>query len=477
MKVLFVSSEVSPFIKTGGLAEVSFTFAKALKQKGIDIRIIMPKYSDILPEYDMKMSKLNTFGVQMGWRNQYCGLMYLKYEGIPVYFIDNEYYFKRSGCYGYFDDGERFAYFNRAVMESIQYIDDFSPDIIHCNDWYTGIIPVLLRDFYYNKPNFTKTRTVFTIHNLKYQGVFSPLMLQELLGMEIGYFSESKMKYKDGISFLKAGITYSDMITTVSPTYAKEIQQPYYGEGLDSYLREKRWKLCGIVNGIDFNIYDPNTDKNIVSNYNINNINKMIENKLALQKKVGLPGNDEVPLIGVITKLIRQKGLDLITCIMEDIMKLDIQLVILGEGDYDYQDYFKYYNSAYPDKISANICTDESLSMMIYAGADMLLMPSLHEPCGANQLIAMRYGTVPIVRETGGLKDTVNTYNEFTGIGNGFSFENFNAYEMLDIIKYAIMQYNNKKIWYNIVASAMNTNFSWENTADEYIQLYDEITM
>jgi len=473
MKVLFVSSEVSPFVKTGGLAEWSFALPKALKAKGIDVRIIMPKYSEIIPDYDLNMIKLDTFGVQVGWRNQSCQLLYMEYEGIPVYFIDNEYYFNRPGCYGYFDDGERFSYYNRAVMESVQYMEDFSPDIIHCNDWHTGIIPVLLRDFYYDKPLFSKTRCVFTIHNLKYQGVFSPLILQELLGMEMGYFTEDKLKYKDGISFMKAGISYADMVTTVSPTYAKEIQQPYYGEGFDAFMREKRWKLCGIVNGIDFDFYNPDTDKDIVSNFNSGTINKKAVNKLALQKKFGLQINDEIPLIGVVTKLIRQKGLDLITCVMEDLLKMDVQLVIIGEGDSDYQDYFKYYASTYPDKISANICSDDSLEKTIYAGADMFLMPSLLEPCGDSQLIAMRYGTIPIVRETGGLKDTIISYNEFTSQGNGFSFENFNAYEMLDIIKYAISMYVNKKTWNNLIASAMNVSYSLENTADEYVELYE----
>lgn len=476
MKVLFISTEVQPFMKTGGLADVSFALPKALRAQGIDVRIIMPKYGDISPNYTSKTCLLASFGVAVGWRNQYCGLEYLNYEDIPIYFVDNEYYFKRPGCYGYFDDGERFAYFCRAVMESVAHMDDFKPDVLHCNDWHTGMIPLYLKDFYSERPEFCGTGSVFTIHNLKYQGVFSPAVLEELLGLNMGYFTEDKIKFKDGISFMKAGIVYADRITTVSQTYAKEIQQPYYGEELDGLLRKMSYKLVGITNGIDYEKNDPRTDPNIAQNFTVRSLNRKVVNKVDLQQSVGLPANPDIPVVGMITRLVRQKGLDLVTCVMEDILKLDLQFVLLGTGDADYQDFFAYYASAYPGKIAACIRFDHTLASKIYAGSDLFLMPSLFEPCGLSQMIAMRYGTLPLVRETGGLKDTVTPYNEYTGEGNGFSFANFNAHEMLNILKYALVQYDHPEVWKRLVQNAMHTRFDWEKQSAEYVSLYDSIT-
>ena len=435
----------------------------------------MPKYEDISQNYTTKMSQLVSFGVQVGWRNQYCGLEYLNYEDIPVYFIDNEYYFKRPGCYGYFDDGERFAYFCRAVMESVKYMDDFEPDILHCNDWHTGVIPIFLRDVYYDRPEFARTHAVYTIHNLKYQGVFSPGVLGEILGLNMGYYTEEKMKFREGISFMKAGIVYADKVTTVSETYAEEIQRPFAGEGLDGVLREKSWKLCGITNGIDYDTNNPAKDTKLVKNYSSRSLGNKVENKLALQKELGLPVEPEVPVIAIITRLVRQKGIDLITCIMEDLLKMDIQFVLLGSGDADYQDFFEYYSSAYPSKVAAKIGFDAAVASRIYAGADMFLMPSLFEPCGISQMVSMRYGTIPIVRETGGLKDTVTAYNEFTGKGNGFSFANYNAHEMLDIIRYAVEQYKNKEAWRRLQQNAMKSKNDWAASAQKYLDLYNEI--
>ena len=474
MKILFVTSEANPFIKTGGLADVSFALPKALHEKGEDVRIIMPKYEDISGDFTSKMTQLATFGVSVGWRNQYCGLQYLTYDGIPVYFVDNEYYFKRHGCYGYFDDGERFSYFCRAVMESVKYMDDFYPDVIHCNDWQTGMVPLYLSEVYKDRPEFSKAKSIFTIHNLKYQGVFSRSVIQELLGIGEEYFSEDKIKFYDGISFMKAGIVYADKITTVSKTYAKEIQTAYYGEGLDGLLRQKSAKLVGITNGIDYSSNDPKKDKYIV-NYGLTTLKNKAVNKEMLQQIAGLPVNSDVPVIAMVTRLVKQKGLDLVTRVIEDILKMNVQLIVLGTGDNDYQDFFEYYASSYPAKIASFIQFNNAIASKVYAGSDILLMPSLFEPCGLSQMIAMAYGTLPLVRETGGLSDTVIPYNEFTGDGNGFSFTNYNAHDMLNVIEYAVSCYQDKKTWTKLVKNAMRTKFEWKTQADEYLKIYNEI--
>jgi len=476
MKVLFVSTEVKPFSKTGGLADVSFELPMALRKAGIDVRVITPKYADIPQEYRDAMIPLSTFGVTVGWRNQYCGLHYLCYEGLPVYFLDNEYYFKRPGCYGFYDDGERFAYFCRAVMESVKHMDDFYPDIIHCNDWQTGIIPLYLRDVYYDCPEFRRAAAIFTIHNLKYQGVFHPSVLEDLLGLNYGYYTDEKLKFRDGISFMKAGIVFADRVTTVSRTYAEEITMPYYGEGLDGLLSQKAFKLSGIINGIDYTANNPKTDKNLFRNYDLRNVKNKKENKLQLQAQVGLPEDPDVPLIAIVSRLVKEKGIDLVTRVMEDILKMDIQFLVLGTGDRDYMDFFEYYASAYPGKIAAVTKFDSVLASRIYAGADMLLMPSMFEPCGLSQIIAMSYGTIPIVRETGGLKDTVNPYNEFTGEGNGFSFANFNAHEMLATLRYAVAQYSKPEVWKGLIRSAMHTRIDWKEQSKKYLALYKELT-
>lgn len=474
MKILFVTSEANPFIKTGGLADVSFALPKALHEKGEDVRIIMPKYEDISGDFTSKMTQLATFGVSVGWRNQYCGLQYLTYDGIPVYFVDNEYYFKRHGCYGYFDDGERFSYFCRAVMESVKYMDDFYPDVIHCNDWQTGMVPLYLSEVYKDRPEFSKAKSIFTIHNLKYQGVFSRSVIQELLGIGEEYFSEDKIKFYDGISFMKAGIVYADKITTVSKTYAKEIQTAYYGEGLDGLIRQKSAKLVGITNGIDYSSNDPKKDKYIV-NYGLTTLKNKAVNKEMLQQLAGLPVNSDVPVIAMVTRLVKQKGLDLVTRVIEDILKMNVQLIVLGTGDNDYQDFFEYYASSYPAKIASFIQFNNAIASKVYAGSDILLMPSLFEPCGLSQMIAMAYGTLPLVRETGGLSDTVIPYNEFTGDGNGFSFTNYNAHDMLNVIEYAVSCYQDKKTWTKLVKNAMRTKFEWKTQADEYLKIYNEI--
>ena len=475
MKILFVTSEAAPFIKTGGLADVSFALPKALHEKGEDVRIIMPKYEDISSDFTSKTTQLASFGVSVGWRNQYCGLQYLSYDGIPVYFIDNEYYFKRHGCYGYFDDGERFAYFCRAVMESVQYMDDFYPDVIHCNDWQTGMIPLYLSDVYKDRPEFSAAKSVYTIHNLKYQGRFSKSVISDLLGIGDEYFNEEKIKYYDGISFMKAGIVYADKVTTVSKTYAKEIQQAYYGEGLDGLLRQKSNKLFGVINGIDYSKFDPRKDKYIAANYGLTTVKNKEICKEDLQKICGFPLDKDVPVVAMITRLVSQKGIDLVSRVIEDILKMNLQLVVLGTGDQDYQDFFEYYASSYPGKIASFITFDDALASKIYAGSDILLMPSLFEPCGLSQIIAMSYGTLPLVRETGGLSDTVIPFNEFTGEGNGFSFANYNAHDMLNVIEYAVNCYKDKKMWTKLVKNAMRTKFDWKTQADEYLKIYNTL--
>ncbi|WP_125153545.1 glycogen synthase GlgA [Clostridium rectalis] len=472
MKVLFVTSEAYPFIKTGGLGDVSYSLPKELKKLGIDVRVILPKYSEVSSNFKSKMKQIDSYSVPVGWRNSYCGLQYLEYEGIPFYFVDNEYYFKRHVSYGFYDDGERFAFFCRAILESIGHMGDFTPDVIHLNDWQTGMIPVLLNEHYKKNGQLLNTKTMFTIHNLKYQGVFPKEILEDLLSLSWDYFKEDALKYYDAVSFMKGGINFSDLITTVSKTYVNEVKTPFYGEGLHGLLNSLGNKFSGIVNGIDFQLYNPNNDKAIWKNYNENNIKSKIVNKLELQKLLNFPVNKDIPVIGIVSRLVKQKGFDLVAQVIEELLSLDLQIVVLGTGEENFEDLFEYYSSIYPSRISSNIYFSSDLAQKIYAGSDMFLMPSLFEPCGIGQLIALRYGTIPIVRETGGLKDTVVPYNEFTDEGNGFSFANYNGCEMINIIKYALSIYRNKDKWEKLVKNAMKENNSWENSAREYRDLY-----
>ncbi|MDI6605468.1 MAG: glycogen synthase GlgA [Thermoanaerobacteraceae bacterium] len=475
MNVLFATSEAYPLAKAGGLADISYALPKALKKLGVDVRIIMPKYGNIFFNYGNKIKHLGSFTVSVGWRRQYCGIDLTEYNGIQYYLVDNEYYFKRPGYYGYYDDGERFAFFNRAVLEMLNFLDDFKPDIIHCNDWETALIPVLLKAHYGGSSNHNEIKTVFTIHNLRYQGVFGREILGDLLSLDDYYFDENRLKYYDGVSFMKGGIIYSDWVTTVSKSYAEEIKIPFYGEGLHGLLQSIGYKLSGIVNGIDYDIYDPKTDEHIYSNYDVSELNKKVKNKLKLQEELLLSVNEKIPMIGMVSRLTNQKGIDLVLAVIEDILKMEVQLVILGFGERYYEDLLRYYSAIYPAKISTNIYCSESMARKIYAASDMLLMPSLFEPCGISQQIAQRYGCLPIVRETGGLKDTVEPYNHYTGKGTGFSFTNYNAHEMLHIIKYALSVYNDEKTWHKLMEQAMNRNNSWDNSANEYKMLYKKL--
>ncbi|AAK80196.1 starch synthase [Clostridium acetobutylicum] len=473
MKILFASSESYPFIKTGGLGDVSYALPKALRKIGIDARVIIPKYSDIPEYFRYNTHHIASFGVPVGWRSQYGGLEYYEYDGVPFYFIDNDYYFKRSGLYGYYDDGERFAYFSRGVLQAITYMQDFNPDIIQCNDWQTAIIPVLLKDHYRNYRNYNHIKTIFTIHNLKYQGVFGKSVLGELLCLNEGYYNENALKFYDGISFMKGGILFSDKLSTVSRTYAEEIKDPYYGEHLDGLLRSRSYDLWGIVNGIDYDILNPETDKDLFFNFDSSTLYNKTKNKIELQKMLNLPVSENIPMIGIVSRLVSQKGLDLISCVLEDLLQDGIQLVVLGTGDAKYENMFKYFAWKYPNKLSANIQFNNSLAQKIYGASDMFLMPSKFEPCGIGQLIALRYGSLPIVRETGGLKDTVRPFNPITGEGNGFSFTNYNAHDMLHVIRNAeYFYYNEKYNWNKLVQTAMNDDNSWSKSAEIYRNLY-----
>ncbi|RKD31968.1 glycogen synthase GlgA [Thermohalobacter berrensis] len=476
LKILYAASEVAPFVKTGGLADVAYSLPKALRKIGIDVRVILPKYSQIPEEIKNKMKFITKFDVPVGQKNEYCGILHLEYEGVPYYFIDNEYYFKRDGLYGYYDDGERFTFLNRAILESIRHID-FNPDIIHCNDWHTAMVSVLLNAHYRWDHKYSDIKTVFTIHNLKYQGIFPQEVLTGLLNLGMEYFNPEALEFYGNINFMKGGINYSDAVTTVSKTYAKEIQTPEYGQQLDGLLRKLNYKLCGILNGIDYEMYNPKKDKEIYVKYSVDSIDKKVENKLKLQKELGLPRRKDVPVIGMVSRLAHMKGIDLLIQVLDEILALDVQLVILGTGEPYYESILREYSHRYPDKLSANILFNNTLAKKIYAASDMFLMPSLFEPCGLGQMISLRYGTLPIVRETGGLNDTVQPYNEFTDEGNGFSFTNYNAYDMLYTIKRAVKFYDDKKAWNKLVKRAMEGDYSWKNSAKEYEKLYKQLTI
>ncbi|WP_195954072.1 glycogen synthase GlgA [Clostridium saudiense] len=474
MKVLFAASEAHPFIKTGGLGDVMGALPQSLTELGVEARVVIPKYKNIKDELKQNLQFIKWFTVPVGWRNQYCGVFQYKYKDVVYYFIDNEYYFNRDGLYGYYDDGERFAFFNRAVLEFIKEID-WKPDIINCNDWQTGMVPVLLNLEYKNNEFYSNMKTVFSIHNLLFKGSFVPNVLPELFGYDYMPLTNGSVELNGSVSFLKGGINYSDQITTVSNTYAEEIKTQQYGEGLDGLLRCKSDFLKGIVNGIDYEEFDPEKDNLIFKNFTWDSISDKVENKLSLQKELGLAQRAETPMIGLISRLTHQKGCDLIVSIIDRLLQKDIQFVVLGTGDYWYEETFKNLQYRYPDKVSANIKFDNSLAHKIYAATDMFLMPSLFEPCGLGQLIALRYGSIPIVRETGGLKDTISPYNKYTGIGNGFGFKNFNSNELMQIIEYALTIYDDKDAWNNIIRQAMDSDNSWEKSAMQYKLLYEDV--
>ena len=477
MKVLYVTAECWPFIKTGGLGDVAYALPKALKKEGVDVRVIMPKYSNIPTYLKDKFKPVAEFSVKVGWRNQYCGIESMELDGITFYFIDNEFYFKRSdqpSIYGHGDDPERFAFFTNAVLAAIEKLN-FYPDVMNLIDWHTGMIPLMLKENYGHLRKYKNIKTVYTIHNLQYQGIFNKEILGNIFDLSYDHFNNGDIEFYGNVNFMKAGIVFADEVTTVSKTYAKEIQTEFYGEGLDGLLKANAYKLEGILNGIDYDLNNPATDNAIFVNFDVNCIEKKLENKKKLQEILGLEVNPDIPLVGIVSRLTSQKGLDLINYMMPEIMSENLQMVVLGTGEHQYQSMFNYYNSNFSDKLSARITFDTAFAQQIYAACDIFLMPSLYEPCGIGQMLAMRYGSIPIVRETGGLKDTVMPYNKFTGEGNGFSFANYNAHEMFFTLQKAIKLYQDKNIWNNLIINAMNTDNSWKKSAQDYIRIFKSL--
>lgn len=475
MQIVFASAECAPFVKTGGLGDVAGSLPAALVRAGAEVIVMVPKYATIKDEYKAQMEHFSDFYVSLGWRNEYCGLEKLEHDGVTYMFIDNERYFARDYPYGFFDDGERFAFFSKAITESLQHLPaGFECDILHCNDWQTALAPVFLREFYQGLPLYDRVKTVFSIHNVAFQGQFSDTVMEDILGVAHIPAAASQLRCDAcSINYMLGALRYADAITTVSPTYANEIQTPEFGEGLDGVLRERSYALQGILNGIDVAGFDPATDKRIAANYTVEDRSGKAVCKAKLQEELGLEVRDDRPLMVMVTRLTRQKGMDLVMYALDRILAGGVQVAVLGTGDRDYEDGLRYFQDKYPGTMAARIEFDPALSQRMYAAADMFLMPSKFEPCGLSQIIAMRYGTLPIVRETGGLKDTVVPYNEFTGEGTGFSFSNFNGDEMGDaVFRAARLFWDNREAWNQLVTQAMSQDFSWTRSADKYLDLY-----
>lgn len=472
MKVLFVSSEATPFALSGGLGEVAGALPQALKANKVDCRVIMPLYGQIPDNLRKKMKFITSFEVQVAWRRQYCGLFKATANGVTYYFVDNEYYFKRTGLYGHYDDAERFSFFSRAVLDSIAKID-FKPDVIHCNDWQTALVPFYYTVYYANTLGYEGIKTIYTIHNIQYQGVFGREILNELIGISPDKYS--LVEYDGIVNFAKGAIECSNKVTTVSPTYSHEILDPWYSHGLDNILNQRSWKLCGILNGIDTASYDPSTDESIFYNFSAEKKAGKARNKKALQEYYGFEVNKEIPIIAIVSRLVSHKGLDLIKSVIDEILyNTDVRIVVLGSGDLEYEEFFKGVAQRHPDKFRLTLGFIPDLSRKIYAGSNMLLMPSKSEPCGLSQLIALRYGTIPIVRETGGLKDTIFDCGD--NQGNGFTFKTYNAHDMLWAINRAIdLFYNHKPQWKKVVARAMEADHSWNSSSLEYIDMYNDL--
>lgn len=475
MQIVFASAECAPFVKTGGLGDVAGSLPAALVRAGAEVIVMVPKYATIKDEYKAQMEHFADFYVSLGWRNEYCGLEKLEHDGVTYMFVDNERYFARDYPYGFFDDGERFAFFSKAITESLQHLPGgFECDILHCNDWQTALAPVFLREFYQGLPLYDRVKTVFSIHNVAFQGQFSDTVMEDILGVAHIPAAATQLRCDAcSINYMLGALHYADAITTVSPTYANEIQTPEFGEGLDGVLRERSYALQGILNGIDVAGFDPATDKRIAANYTVDDRSGKAVCKAKLQEELGLEVRDDRPLMVMVTRLTRQKGMDLVMYALDRILSGGVQVAVLGTGDRDYEDGLRYFQDKYPGTMAARIEFDPALSQRMYAAADMFLMPSKFEPCGLSQIIAMRYGTLPIVRETGGLKDTVIPYNEFTGEGTGFSFSNFNGDEMGDaVFRAARLFWDNRDAWNQLVTQAMSQDFSWTRSADKYLDLY-----
>ena len=477
MKILFAASECVPFIKTGGLADVVGALSPVLAQRGEDVRVILPLYSAIPEKWQSQMKTECEFEVELCWRRQYCGIKSLQYQGVTFYFVDNQFYFGRSYIYGLGgDEYERFGFFSRAVIDALSHLD-WQPDVIHCNDWQTGMVPALLKIQYAHFPFYQDIKTVFTIHNLQYQGVFAIKDVQDTLGLGDSLFTSDKLECYGCANFMKAGLVYADELTTVSPSYADEIQTAFYGERLDGLLRARRAQLTGILNGIDVDDYAPEKDPMIYAQFDPYHLGGKEICKRELQRELGLAEDPAAPLVGIISRLSNQKGFDLIECVIRELMATGIQLVVLGMGEAKYTNLFSWAESEYPGRIAARFAMDHRLAHRIYAGSDMFLMPSQFEPCGLSQMIALRYGSIPIVRETGGLRDTVLSYNKFTDEGNGFTFFNYNAHDMLHTVRRAVHYYtSNREVWYKLMVRGMTGDYSWYNSAGKYMALYEKLT-
>ena len=472
MNVLFVSTEAAPFAKSGGLGDVVGALPRELKKQGVDARVILPLYKSIHDRYINEMKYLTNYEVSLAWRRQYCGVFEMEYDGVIFYFIDNEQYFKREQYYGYYDDGERFAWYSRACLETLKHIP-FEPDILHCSEWQTAMVPVYLKTLYKADSGYDHIRTVFTIHNIEYQGVFGPETLTELFGIDK---KDSGLLFYDGdVNMMKAAVVACDRLVTVSPTYAEEISYPFYGHGLENIIKENEYKLCGILNGIDRKLFSPAKDKTIFANYSLKTLDKKKRNKAGLQEKLGLEADPDAPLIGMVGRLAGHKGIDLVMRTFDDIMAYGTQFVLLGTGDEKYENFFLKKAEAYGGRAVAVLGFSGELANQIYAGADLFLMPSISEPCGLAQMIAMRYGTVPIVRETGGLADSVKPFNPVTGKGNGVTFSSVNAHDMLYAVSRALDYYKDHKLWNTLMTNAMKSDFSWKNSTMEYISVYEDL--
>ena len=471
IKVLFAASEAVPFAKTGGLADVVGTLPKALQKLKVDARIIVPLYGDVPETFRLQMRHIATETVQLGWRRQHCGLFQMEYEGIPVYFVDNEYYFRRKGLYNFYDEAERFGFFSKAVLDVLPRLD-WIPDIIHCHDWHVGMIPVLLRSQYCRAPWCSTIKTLCTIHNLEYQGIFPQNVLGDMFNLDHDAKAVKGLEFYGMINFLKGGLEYADYIGTVSPSYAREIQTRYWGEKLDGVLARRSDRLVGIVNGIDNELYSPAKDAALFANFSTRSLKGKSVNKSRLQESLGLEQKADAMLIGIVSRLVKAKGFELVQRVLDEILAENVQLVVLGTGDPHFQDVFRDAARRYPGRVSTNIGYDDTLARRIYAASDLLFMPSQKEPCGVSQLIAMRYGCIPLVREVGGLQDTVDTFNPETNEGTGFSFTNYNAHDMLHVVRLAVQVFHDKKRWTKLVKSAMQAEHSWKTSAKEYLELY-----
>ena len=476
MKILFTSSECVPFIKTGGLADVVGALAPVLAKKGHDVRVILPLYTAIPQRYVERMTHVTDFEVSLGWRRQYCGIEMLEQDGVIWYFVDNKFYFGRSYIYGMGgDEYERFGFFCRGVLNALPLID-FQPDVIHANDWQSGMLPALLKIQYAHLPFYAGIKTMFTIHNLQYQGIFGIKEVQDVLGLGDSLWTNDKLECFGCANYLKAGLVYADLITTVSPSYAEEIQTAYYGERLDGLLRARKHQLYGVLNGLDIVDYNPATDASLAATYSPQDVSGKTACKRALQEELGLEISPETPIIGMVGRLSNQKGLDLVDYIIADLMREKVQLVVLGMGESRYVNLFSWAENEYRGRVAARFTMDSGLAHRIYAGCDMFLMPSQFEPCGLSQMIAMRYGTVPIVRETGGLKDTVHAYEAWNGEGNGFTFADYNAGDMAYVICEAIdLYHDNRTAFKKLQKRGMNEDFSWTRSAAEYHNIYESI--